>query len=156
MSKKFAAHVLRCGFIALFVMASPVSMALDQWTETFEDILVCENENGVSEEIYLSGTLRFKIQEIENEANSHSVFHMFVQGEGEGLTSGSEYHFRGKVMEMLHLNESVIYINNDWLPLIGKGQAENYMYMYKIRWVMNANGEVVVDYFEANECISVI
>jgi len=155
MSVKFANTVLKCLFIAALMLASPVLVALDQFTEPFEVIFVCENENGLSEEIYLSGTLRFKIQEIANDNHSTLVAHMFVHGEGEGLTTGSEYHFRGKVMELLQIGSSVVYINNDWMPLIGKGQAENYMYKYKVRWVMNANGEVVVDYFDANECIEV-
>lgn len=57
-------------------------------------------------------------------------------------------------MEVFQANKSTVYPNNDWLALIGEGRAENYMYLFRIRYVMNANGEVVVDYFEANECLS--
>ena len=155
MSKNIVRFARKGFIISILMMTSSVLMALDQMTVPFEDILICDNKNGSSEEIYVAGTLRIKTQYVENKNNSTWVYHLFMNGQGEGLTSGAEYQWRGKVMEVFQANKSTVYLNNDWMPLIGKGGAENYMYLYRIRFVINANGEIVVDYFEANECVSV-
>jgi len=39
--------------------------------------------------------------------------------------------------------------------LIGKGQAENFNTYFKVKIVINANGDPIIEFIDANECESV-
>ena len=126
--------------LALLTIA-PMVTALDQETFYFEEIVACP-----SEDIFIAGTVRFQTQYVEGADHTTWVFQAFWRGDAYGLTSGAEYLLRGKWMEVVQENPPFIFLWNDHFQLIGKGKAENYELHWKMRLVVNANGEVVVDW----------
>lgn len=81
------------------------------------------------------------------------------KGKGYGLESGHEYLAMQNRTESLH-DESytppipTVFVLNDHGLIIGKGDAPNYTYNFKIKFVV-ANDKVVVDTFEfePGECV---
>ena len=137
---------------------SPLMLALDQFTLPFAEIVVCPSGDGYGEEIYLEGTARFQIKYIEGTHHTSSFFNIYWKADGYGMTSGAEYILRGKWMEVVQgIEESspFIFLWNDHFQLIGKGKAENFDLYFKVRFVVNANGEVTVDFLDEAECETV-
>ena len=48
-------------------------------------------------------------------------------------------------MEVLQDNPPFIFIWNDHFQLIGNGTAPNYKFSNKVKFVVNANGDVAID-----------
>ena len=140
--------------LALLSVA-PMLMALEQFTLPFEETVICPSGDGFSEEIYIEGTYRVQLQYIENTHHTTSLFQVFWRGDAFGLKSGSEYKLRGKWMEVIQENPTYIFLWNDHFQLIGKGRAENFNIYYKIRIVVNANGEQTVDFEDFMQCENV-
>jgi hypothetical protein len=146
-------------FLTLVLLSlAPMVMALDQFTFPFEEIVVCPTSDGDREEIYLKGTGRLQEQFIENAHHTTYIFQIFWRMSGYGLTSDAEYSLRGKWMEVvqgIEGNSPFIFLWNDHFQLVGKGKAENFRLYYKIRMVVNANGETTVDFEDSFECETV-
>jgi hypothetical protein len=123
-----------------------------QATDTFEEIVVCPTDDGFSEEIYISGSYRLLIQSAGGNGHATNLFYVFWHGDGVGLGSGSEYLLRGRWMEVIQDSPPYIFIWNDHFQLIGKGKAENFDTHFKIRLIVNAQGDTVVDYIDFWEC----
>jgi hypothetical protein len=62
-----------------------------------------------------------------------------------GLDSEAEYSLRGKWMEVVQENPPFIFLWNDHFQLNGKGSAPNYRFNNKVKIVVNANGDVIID-----------
>ena len=140
--------------MALLTVA-PMVMALEQETHPIVETVVCPTEDGDSEEIYLEGTVRIQWQYVEGADHMTWVLQYFWRLNGYGLTSDAEYVSRGKWMEVVQENPSFIFLWNDHIQLIGKGRAENFDIFWKIRFVVNANGEVTVDFEDLFQCENV-
>lgn len=139
--------------LALALLAvAPTLLALEQETFPFSEIVICPSGDGYSEEIYLEGTVRFQEQNIENNHHTTSIFHAFWRANGYGLTSEADYKLRGKWMTVVQENPPFILLFNDHFQLVGKGQAENFNIYYKIRMVVNANGELTVNFEDFLQC----
>lgn len=134
---------------------SPMLLALEQFTLPFEETVVCQGADGDSEEIYIAGSYRIQLQFVEGDDHATSLFQVFWHGNAYGLTSGAEYLLRGKWMEVIQENPPYIFLWNDHLQLIGKGQAENFNTYFKIRIVENASGETTVDFLDFVQCENV-
>jgi hypothetical protein len=139
-------------FAASLLALSAHSMAgADQFRGTFWEIVSCPTADGYSEEIYLEGSYRILSQYVEGNGHVTSTFQIFWDADGMG-PSGSEYLLNGKWMEVIQGNPPYIFLWNDHFRLIGKGRAENFEIHFKIRMIVNANGELVVDYLDATAC----
>jgi len=145
--------------LALALLAvAPSLLALEQFTLPFEETVICPSGDGYSEEIYFEGTYRVQLQYVEGGDHTTSLFQVFWRGNGYGLDSGSEYKLRGKWMEVvqgIEENSPFIFLWNDHFQLIGKGRAENFNTYYKIRMVVNANGELTVNFEDFMQCENV-
>ena len=142
--------------LALALLAvAPTLLALEQFTLPFEETVICPSGDGDSEEIYIEGTYRVQLQYVEGGDHTTSLFQVFWRGDGYGLESGSEYKLRGKWMEVIQENPTYIFLWNDHFQLIGKGRAENFNIYYKIRIVVNANGELTVYFEDYMQCENV-
>jgi hypothetical protein len=143
--------------LALLIVA-PMLLALEKVTLPFEETVICPSGDGFSEEIYLEGTVRYQEQNIESNHHTTSIFQAFWRANGYGITSDAKYILRGKWMEVVQgIEESsaFIFLWNDHFQLIGKGQAENFRIYQKIRMVINANGELTVDFEDFMLCENV-
>ena len=139
--------------LALALLAvAPMLLALEQFTLPFAEIVICPGGDGDSEEIYIEGTYRVQLQYVEGGDHTTSLYQIFWRGHGYGMESGSEYKLRGKWMEVIQENPPYIFLWNDHFQLIGKGRAENFKLYFKIRSVVNANGELTVDFLDAVQC----
>lgn len=134
-------QILTRTIMALALLASaPALMALEKQTIPFWEIVSCPNE-----EVYIEGSYRVQAHFVEGADHSTSVFQVFWKGSGFGLESDSEYLLRGKWMEVIQENPPFIFLWNDHFQLIGKGTAPNYRFYSKVKFVVNANGEVIID-----------
>jgi hypothetical protein len=140
---------------SVLLTVSPMASALEQFTLPFSETLVCQSGDGYSEQIYIEGTFRVQLHYVEGADHATSLFQVHWTADGWGLTSGAEYILRGKWMEVIQENPPYIFLWNDHFRLIGKGQAENFDTYFKIRWVVNANGELTVDFLDSSECESI-
>jgi hypothetical protein len=143
--------------LALLTVA-PMLLALEKVTLPFEETVICPSGDGYSEEIYLEGTVRIQWQDVEGADHTTWVLQYFWRGDGYGMTSGAEYVMRGKWMEVVQgIEESspFIFLWNDHIQLVGKGQAENFDIYWKIRFVKNANGETTVNFEDYMQCENV-
>jgi hypothetical protein len=139
--------------LALALLAvSPMLLALEQFSDSFSETVICPSGDGYSEEIYIEGTLRVLVQYVEGADHITSLFQVFWRGNGYGLTSRAKYKLRGKWMEVIQENPPYIFLWNDHFQLIGKGRAENFNTYFKVRIVVNANGEQTVDFVDVSEC----
>ena len=134
---------------------SPILLALEQFTDSFEETVICPAEGGISEEIFIEGTYRVQVQYVEGADHVTSLFQVFWRGNGYGLSSGAEYKLRGKWMEVIQENPPFIFLWNDHFQLVGKGRAENFSIYLKIRIVENANGEQTVSFEDSVQCENV-
>ena len=136
-TNKFIARII----VALALLASaPALMALGQQTTPFWEIVSCPDEN-----VYLEGSARAQWHLVEGADHSTWVLQVFWKGSGVGEESGSEYLLRGKWMEVIQESPPYIFLWNDHFQLIGKGTAPNYRFYFKVKFVVNANGEVIID-----------
>jgi hypothetical protein len=142
--------------LALVSTSSALSAAgqVIQFTEPFSETVVCPTSDGYSEEIYLSGTYRALIKYVESGEHVSTFFQVFWEADGYGISTGAEYLLNGKWMEVTQESPPYIFIWNDHFRLIGKGQAENFDTYFKVKIVMNANGDPIIDYVDAMECES--
>lgn len=138
--------------VFVLLATSSIAIAMDKFSDTFSETVICENKNGVSEEIYISGTFRSQAQYVENVNHITSVWQVFWHGDGLGLASGAEYVLRGKWMEVIQENPPYIFIWNDHFQLTGKGKAENYDTFFKVKFVVNANGDPIIEYVDFYQC----
>jgi hypothetical protein len=139
----------------VLLTATPMLLALEQFTLPFEETVICPSGDGDSEEIYLGGTARFQIHSVEGADHMTSFYNIYWKGNGYGLISDAEYILRGKWMEVIQENPPFIFLWNDHFQLVGKGQAENFNTYYKIRIVENANGELTVAFEDFLQCENV-
>lgn len=138
---QIAKHVwTRLLVILMLVLSAPSLMALDQERLDFWELVACPNED-----VELLGSVRFQAQAIEGADHTTWIFQAFWRGVGTGLDSGAAYILSGKWMEVVQENPPFIFIWNDHFQLIGKGKAPNYRFSNKIKVVVNANGEVIID-----------
>jgi hypothetical protein len=137
--------------LALLTVA-PMLLALEQEIYPFSETVICPSGDGFSEKIYLEGTVRFQEQNIENNHHTTSIFHAFWRANGFGLTSEADYILRGKWMTVVQESPPFILLFNDHFQLVGKGRAENFNIYYKIRMVVNANGELTVNFEDFLQC----
>ena len=86
-------------------------------------------------------------------------WNMNYKGKGYSLDTGREYIAKQNMTESLHdvaFDPPIptVYVVNDHGLIIGKGDAPNYTYRFKIKFVV-ANDKVVVDTFEfePGECV---
>jgi hypothetical protein len=137
---------------AVLLMLSSTTMAgADQVRGTFWESLVCPTNDGYSEEIYLSGSYRMLMQHVDTGNHITSTFQVFWEADGWGA-SGSEYLLHGKWMEVVQENPPYIFLWNDHFRLIGKGNADNYEVHFKVRIIVNANGDPVVEFVDEKQC----
>jgi len=142
--------------ISTLLTISPMLLALEQFTLPFEETVICPSGDGYSEEIYIEGTYRVQLQNVEGADHTTSLFKVFWRGDGYGLTSDAEYKLRGKWMDFTQENPPYIFLWNDHFQLIGKGRAENFHIYTKVRTVVNANGELIVAFADSMECVEVL
>ena len=128
-------------FVAGLVL-SPLSLSMEKEYYEFWEIAACP-----SEDIEMFGSVRFQTQ---STGDAGYIFQAFWTGKGSGLDSGSDYMIRGKWMEVVKESPPFIFRWNDHFQLIGKGDAPNYSFSWKLRVVVDANGVPRVE-FEANE-----
>lgn len=142
---------LLLGLALLYV--SPMLVALDQYPgNSFSETLICETEDGYSEPIYIEGTYRVQTQYVEAGEHTTSFFNVYWTAKGFGLESDAEYLLRGKWMEVIQENPPYIFIWNDHFRLIGKGRAENFDTYFKVKLVVNANGEPIIEFIDSIAC----
>ena len=68
-----------------------------------------------------------------------------VQDRVTGLDSGAEYILVGKWMEVIEEDPPFLFIWNDHFQLIGKGATPDYRFSNKVKVVVDANGNVIID-----------
>jgi hypothetical protein len=144
--------VTKLMLISALLTVSPMLLALEQFTDTFEETVICESGAGYSEPIYIAGTYRVQMHYVEAGDHVTSLFNVYWRGDGTGLESGAKYLLRGKWMEVIQENPPYIFIWNDHFRLIGKGRAENFDTYFKVKIVINANGEPIIEYVDSTEC----
>ena len=131
-------------FIALALLAfAPGVLAVDSFTQNWWEEVACPSEN-----VYVEGTVRIQLHQVQTEGHMTSYFYAFWTGSGYGVESGNEYMIKGKWMEVVqNLAEDApyLFIWNDHFQLIGKGAAPNYEFHNKLRILVNANGEPVIE-----------
>ena len=149
---KNARIAVRIFLVFALLATSSIAIAMEKFTDAFAETVICENGNGVSEEIYISGIARTRVQYVENADHSTWVWQVFFHGDGLGLASGAEYILRGKWMEVIQENPPYIFIWNDHFQLTGKGKAENYDTFFKVKFVVNANGDPIIEYVDFYQC----
>lgn len=132
LAKVFAALVL--------LVSAPALMAMEKVTLPFWEIVSCP-----SEDIEIEGTVRFQTQQVEGADHTTWVFQAFWSGGAVGLASGAKYRLTGKWMEVIHENPPFIFRWNDHFRLIGQGTAPNFGFYNKVKIVVNANGDVIID-----------
>lgn len=123
-----------------FMSTSP-AIAMEKETLNFWEIAECP-----SEQIEIEGRVRFQYQFVEGNDRATTVFQAFWSGDAWGLASGAEYRIQGKWMEVVQESPPFVFVLNDHFQLIGKGQAENYRFYSRVRFVVNAKGEIKVDF----------
>ena len=156
MKMKMPSFLLTKLLLALALLAvAPMLLALEQFTLPFDETVICPSRDGDSEAIYIAGTYRVQLQYVEGGGHTTSLFQVFWRGDGYGLDSGAEYKLRGKWMEVIQENPPYIFLWNDHFQLIGKGRAENFNTYFKIRMVVNANGELTVNFEDFMQCENV-
>ena len=127
--------------VALALLVStPALMALEKETLPFWEIVAC-----ASEDVEIEGTVRFQTHFIEGADHATWVFQAFWTGRGWGLTTGAGYKLKGKWMEVIQENPPFIFLWNDHFQLIGNGTAPNYKFSNKVKFLVNADGDVVID-----------
>lgn len=124
----------------MLLLTAPALMALEKETFPFWEIVACP-----SEDIYIEGTVRFQSHFVEGADHSTWVFQAFWTGDGWGMDSGEEYMLKGKWMEVIQENPPFLFLWNDHFQLIGKGSAPNYNFYQKVKLLVNANGDVIID-----------
>lgn len=122
------------------LFTAPALIALEKETLPFWEVVSCP-----SEDVEIEGSVRFQTHFVEGADHATWVFQAFWKGRGWGLDSDAEYLLSGKWMEVVQENPPFIFIWNDHFQLIGKGDAPNYRFFQKIKIVVNANGELIVD-----------
>jgi len=134
-------------FVALaLLVTAPVLMALEKETLPFWEIVSCPGE-----EVEIVGTVRFQTHLVESGNHATWIFQAFWTGHGQGLESETRYLLKGKWMEVVQANPPFIFVLNDHFQLVGKGSAPNYRFNNKVKIVVNANGDVIIDRADSDE-----
>ena len=132
--------------ISLFLVAgllavSPMATAMEQETYNFWEIAACPDED-----IEMLGSVRFQTQSVQGGDHATWVFQAFWKADAWGLDSGADYRIQGKWMEVIQENPPFIFMWNDHFQLIGQGTAPNYRFYAKVKFLVDANGDVVIDF----------
>jgi hypothetical protein len=128
--------------LVLLIFAN-ASMAIEKETIPLDEYLICP-----SEVIHIVGDGKLTFQFVQGGDTSTAVFQVVWRGTGYGMTSGNEYRLSGKWMDVTHeVIPPIVFVLNDHFQLTGKGDAENYAFSTKIKFIVNANGDVIVDDF---------
>lgn len=136
---------------ALAGSMAPAAMAIDKETWNFWEIVSCPSEN-----IEMTGSVRFQMQLIEGKDRATWVFQAFWTGDAWGLDSGADYRIQGKWMEVIQEDPPFVFLWNDHFQLTGNGTAPNYSFYNKVRIVVDANGEPRIDFSgDASPCPTV-
>lgn len=123
----------------VLIAFAPVSMALESSTFPFDVTVSCPTED-----VYIQGTGRFQMQEVQNANHSTWIFQAFWHGKAWG-TSGAEYNVSGRWMEVVQESAPFVMRWNDHFQLAGKNGAGNYRLYWKLRIVVDPNGRPVLD-----------
>jgi hypothetical protein len=118
---------------------SPMLMAMDKQYLNFWEILECQSEN-----IELEGSVRFQF----HETGKGWVFQAFWTGDGWGHDSGDEYKITGKWTEVVQEKRPFIMYWNDHFQLVGKGEAPNYRFYSRIRFIVDEYGVWVPEFVD--------
>ena len=116
------------------------SSALEQFSFPFDVTVDCPTEL-----VYLEGTGRFKTQYIENANGATTIFHAFWHARGMGLTTGAEYKLNGKWMEVIQERAPYVYRGFEHFQLVGIGAAEDFKLYWRYRFVVDPNGNIILD-----------
>lgn len=136
------ANRLMTKFLVALVLSvsAPALMALEKETLPFWEIVSCADEN-----VEIVGNVRFQTHFVEGNGHTTWIFQAFWTGDGQGLDSEALYLLKGKWMEVVQENPPFIFLWNDHFQLIGKGDAPNYRFSNKVKIVVDANGEVIIE-----------
>ena len=138
---RIAKHVWTRLLVTLtLVVFTPVLMALDQERLEFWETVACPNED-----VDLVGSVRFQAQAVEGADHTTWIFQAFWRGTGTGLDSGADYLLVGKWMEVIEEDPPFLFIWNDHFQLIGKGTTPDYRFSNKVKVVVDANGNIIID-----------
>jgi hypothetical protein len=123
------------------LVSAPNLLAMEQTTLNFWEIVACPSEN-----IEMEGSVRLQTQSAGGADHATWVFQAFWTGDAWGLDTGTDYRLQGKWMEVVQENPPFVFLWNDHFELIGNGTAPNYRFYNKIRLIVDANGEISVDF----------
>lgn len=126
------------------LICAPTLLAMEKETLNFWEVVACP-----SEDIEIEGSVRLQMQFVEGSGHVSWIFQVSWAGDAWGLDTGADYRLHGKWMEVIEENPPFVFLWNDQFQLIGNRAAPNYSFSSKIRLIVNAEGEVTVDFTEA-------
>lgn len=126
--------------LALFIFP-PSLTAMEKQYLNFWEILECP-----SELIEIEGNVRFQF----HETGKGWVFQAFWTGEGWGLDTEDEYQIHGKWHETFQEKRPFTVYWNDHFQLTGKGEAPNYRFYSRIRFIVAGDGEWVPEFVDSD------
>ena len=139
MNSKFMRKLIVSISVLLLTSFSSILVAMEKQYLSFWEILECP-----SELIEIEGNVRFQF----HETGKGWVFQGFWTGEGWGLDTGNEYLITGKWYETVQdLRPFTIYWN-DHFQLTGKGEAPNYRFYSRVRFIVDEEGEWVPEFVD--------
>jgi len=138
--------------VSLLAVSAASMAGAQQAKGTFWEEIQCPTADGYSEVIYLEGTYRMLMQNVAAGDHTTDIFQVFWEAAGYGMDSEARYLLHGKWMEVIQQNPPYVLIWNDTFKLVGKGKADDFRITWKARVVFNANGDLIMDYFEALQC----
>jgi hypothetical protein len=122
---------------------SPFVLAMDRQHFGFREVVACSDPE---ETIEIVGTARLQFQQTGGGKHESWTHQVFWTGTGVGLSTGNEFILQGKWMEVVKETPPYLFIWNDHFQLVGKGTAPNYELHTKVKIVVNAQGDVVIDW----------
>ena len=124
-------------------------------TEPFKDEAVFRNSFVIynecaGEEIEVTQTVYFRLVWIVNNNRNNSHVNIRREGIGIGLTTGTQYNFHGNYNDVANAS-----INNGQYSfglvenyhLVAPGPNNNLSFHIMAKYIVNANGEVIIDEF---------
>jgi hypothetical protein len=114
----------------------------------------CAN-NGVGEDIAISGTLRVVIHTtIDGSGGSHTTYHAASEGvTAVGLITGDTYQVTGMTGHAINVTAGSESTFVDSFNIVGPGPGNNFLFHQTVHVTINANGEVTVSHEDTRvEC----
>lgn len=109
---------------------------------------------GCAEDVNVSGTFHETVKfRVGPNGKSLFRFHINAKGTGVGQTSGTTYQWNDRLFDITNIapEGATSFILNDYGRLIGQGGAPDLHVRIRIKVTIDANGEVRVDDFHAEE-----